>query len=62
MLSRMVRTHGRYSKKTGDIRLCIDLTKLNDAVLREKLILAAVDQTLAMLSGAAVLSKLDWDS
>ena len=40
-------------------RLCVDLTKLNDTVRREKLILPAVDQTLAMLSGAAVFSKLD---
>ena len=49
-------------KKTGDIRLCVDLTKLNDAVRREKLILPAVDQTLAILSGAAVFSKLDCNS
>ena len=44
-------------KKTGDIRLCAGLRKINDAVRREKLILPAVDQRLAMLSGAAVFSK-----
>ena len=49
-------------QKTGDIRLCFYLTKLNNAVRREKLILPAVDQTLAMLSGAAVFSKLDSNS
>ena len=49
-------------KKTDNIRLCVDLTKLNNAVRREKLILPAADQTLAMLSGMAVFSKLDCNS
>ena len=50
-------------KKTGDIRLRIDLKKkLNKAVRRKKLILPAVDQTLAMLSSATVFLKLDCNS
>ena len=49
-------------KKTGDIRLCVDPKKLNDATRREKLILPAVDQRLAMLPCTAVFSKLDCNS
>ncbi len=49
-------------KRSGSLRLCVDLTSLNDAVLRERHMLPAVDQTLAMLSGATVFSKLDCNS
>ncbi|KAK7930380.1 hypothetical protein WMY93_006775 [Mugilogobius chulae] len=40
-------------------RLCVDLTPLNTAVKRERHILPAVDQTLAMMKDAKVFSKLD---
>ena len=39
--------------------LCVDLSKLNDSVLRERLMLPSVDQVLAQLADAKVLSKLD---
>lgn len=40
-------------------RICVDLTRLNDSVCRERHILPAVDDTLAQLEGARVFSKLD---
>ncbi|XP_029701916.1 uncharacterized protein K02A2.6-like [Takifugu rubripes] len=46
-------------KPNGTIRICVDLTHLNDYVCRERLILPAVDETLAKLSGATLFSKLD---
>lgn len=39
-------------KPNGAIRICVDLTHLNDYVCRERLILPAVDKTLAKLSGS----------
>ena len=48
-------------KSTG-IRLCIDFSKLNDSVLQEQDILPTVDQTLALLADAKVVSKLDCNS
>ena len=46
-------------KPNGKIRICVDLTHLNDYVCRERLILPAVDETLAKLSGATLFTKLD---
>ncbi|TWW58996.1 Retrovirus-related Pol polyprotein from transposon 17.6 [Takifugu flavidus] len=46
-------------KPNGTIRICVDLTHLNDYVCRERLILPAVDETLAKLSGATLFSKRD---
>lgn len=46
-------------KKSGDPRICIDLTKLNESVRREKYILPSVEQTLGLLAGASIFSKLD---
>ncbi len=46
-------------KAKGTIRLCVDLTHLNKWVRRERHILPAVDQTLAMLAGAKVFTKLE---
>ena len=44
------------------MRLCVDLTKLNDSVRREKHMLPSVEQILAQLSGAKVFSKIDANS
>ena len=49
-------------KTNGDVRICVDLTKLNENVYREHHPLPAVDQTLAQIAGARVLSKLDANS
>ncbi|KAL1265235.1 hypothetical protein QQF64_003262 [Cirrhinus molitorella] len=46
-------------KKSGAVRICVDLSKLNESVRREKYILPAVEQTLGMLAGAQIFSKLD---
>ena len=49
-------------KPDGNVRICVDLTKLNESVCRERHILPAVDQTLAQLAGAQVFTKLDANS
>ncbi|KAL1256519.1 hypothetical protein QQF64_012064 [Cirrhinus molitorella] len=46
-------------KKSGDPRICVDLTKLNESVRREKYILPSAEQTLGLLAGASVFSKLN---
>ena len=49
-------------KPNGSLRICVDLTKLNESVRRERHILPAVDHILAQLSGATVFIKLDFNS
>ena len=49
-------------KKSGAVRICVDLKPLNQSVLREVHPLPKVDETLAQLSGAKVFSKLDANS
>ena len=49
-------------KKSGAIRICVDLKPLNENVLREVHPLPKVDETLAQLTGAKVFSKLDANS
>ena len=49
-------------KKSGAIRICVDLKRLNHSVMREVYPLPKVDNTLAKLSGAKIFSKLDANS
>ena len=49
-------------KKNGTVRICVDLTHLNQSVKRERHQLPAVEQVLAQLTGTKVLSKLDANS
>ena len=49
-------------KPDGRVRICVDLTKLNQSVCRERHILPSVEQILAQLGGATVFSKLDANS
>ena len=49
-------------KKSGSIRICVDLKPLNESVLREVHPLPKVDDTLAQLTGAKVFTKLDANS
>ena len=49
-------------KQDGRVRICVDLTKLNQSVKRERHPPPAVDQVLAQLAGAKVFSKLDTNS
>lgn len=46
-------------KTSGKLRICVDLTHLNESIIRERHILPAVDETLAKLEGARVFTKLD---
>ena len=46
-------------KTTGKVCICVDLTKLNESVYREKHPIPSVDQTLGQLAGAKYFSKLD---
>ena len=49
-------------KQNGRVRICVDLTKLNESVCRERHILPSVKQTLAQIGGAKFFSKLDANS
>ena len=49
-------------KSQDDVRICVDLTKLNESVLRERYEMPSVDYTLGQLAGAKIFSKLDANS
>ena len=49
-------------KKSGKVRICVDLKPLNKGVMRETHPIPKVDNTLAQLTGATVFSKLDANS
>ena len=49
-------------KSDGKVRICVDLTKLNESVRRERHILPSVDHSLAQLGGVKVFTKLDANS
>ena len=49
-------------KSNGKVRVCVDLSKLNEFVKRENHPLPAVDTTLGRLAGSTVFTKLDINS
>ena len=49
-------------KGNSKVHICVDLTKLNKSVCRERHILPSMEQTLAQLNGTKVFSKLDANS
>ena len=49
-------------KKSGGVRICVDLKPLNQNVLREVHLMPHVEDTLAQLQGGKVFSKLDANS
>ena len=49
-------------KKSGAVRICVDLQRLNQSVLREVHPLPRVEETLAQLSGAKIFFHLDANS
>ena len=49
-------------KRSGEVRICVDLKFLNESVLREVHPLPKVETTLSQLSGATVFSKIDANS
>ena len=46
-------------KPSGNIRICVDLNKLNESVKREKYTLPTIDSILHKLAGSSVYSTLD---
>ena len=46
-------------KSVGDIRLCVDMIKANQAIIRERIPIPTVDEVVENLKGSAVFSKLD---
>jgi hypothetical protein len=46
-------------KKSGQVRICVDLRKLNKAVKRERFVLPTAEEITAKLNGARVFSTLD---
>ena len=46
-------------KSNGKVRICVDLTKLNESVKRENHPIPSVEETLGKLAGAKVFSKID---
>ena len=49
-------------KSNDQVRICVDLTQLNESVYRERHVLPTVEQVLAHISGARYFSKLDANS
>ena len=49
-------------KKSGSVRICVDLKPLNEGVLRETCPIPPVDDTLPQLAAATVFSKVDANS
>lgn len=49
-------------KANNEVRICADLTRLNQSVQREKHMLPSVEHTLGQLEGAKVFSKMDANS
>ena len=50
------------SKPSGAVRICVDLTKLNESVRREYYIIPKVETTLGSIAEGTVYSKLDANS
>lgn len=46
-------------KKTGEVRICVDLKQLNTAVKRERFVLPTIDDILPKLAESRVFSLLD---
>jgi len=49
-------------KPSGEIRLCVDMGRVNEAIIRERLPIPAVDEVLEELNGTTVFSKLQYRS
>ena len=46
-------------KKNGDIRLCVDMRKVNIAIIRNYYPIPTLDEILYLVIGAKIFSKLD---
>ena len=54
-VSNMVVAH----KLNGAIRICIDLTNVNKAIVRDRYPLPTIDKLAEFFAGSRVLSKID---
>ncbi|XP_019725289.1 uncharacterized protein LOC109515746 isoform X2 [Hippocampus comes] len=48
-------------RKNGQVRICVDLKKLNEAVKRERFVLPTAEEITAKLCGATTFTSLDAD-
>lgn len=46
-------------KKNNEVRICVEMSPVNESVCREKFILPSVEHILGMLTGAQYFSKLN---
>ena len=46
-------------KVNGDIRLCIDMRRANETIIRERYAIPTIDDILTYLNQSQVFSKLD---
>lgn len=58
----MVRRESRSPQVNDKVRICVDLARLKESILREFHSLPCVDQELALLTGTKVFSNLDANS
>ena len=49
-------------KASGEVRICVNLTKLNQSILREAHPFPSVDFTLGKFGGSKVFSEIDANS
>ena len=49
-------------KKSGEVRICVDMPKANKAVKREKHLMPTIDDLIADLNGATHFSTLNLSS
>ena len=49
-------------KQSGSVRICVDLTKLNESVLRETHPLPRIDNLLAQVNDSKIFTKIDANS
>ena len=49
-------------KKSGELRFCIDLRKLNQRTVKDVYSLPRIDETLERLKGSSIFSSLDLKS
>ena len=49
-------------RKNGDIRICVDMRKANEAIKRERHITPTIDYITSNLNGAKVFSKMDMNN
>lgn len=46
-------------KPDGDVRICVDMRRVNEAIIRERHPIPTIDEVLTEMNGATVFSKLD---